>query len=106
MRDQFSESYPNFRLANGICLLFWAIMMMLLLSRNYLELGDSFSFVFYAGFAVTHVLIIILTFVYRSERVWKILIRLGLVPIIFSGLMIILTLFLRFVDLLKTLEEG
>ena len=77
-----------------ISLIYWIILLIKLLTRNDLEMGDTFSFLLYCLFIFIHWTILIFKFIFRNNDYRKnIIARISTMPLFITGFFILLTTF-------------
>ena len=102
--EAFGEVYPKFRLLTITCTFYWTVLLVRLFSRNGLEIGDTFSFLIYCIFLLTHLLIFAATFVSDSFHKGQKLIRnVSIAPFILIGIFFTISILTFFAFLLKTI---
>ena len=93
-REPFSEEYPKFRLLTIIYIVYWVILLILLFSRDYLEFGDTFSFLLYTAFGLTHLFIFFATYISDwLKRGQKLIFYVAIVPSVLSTIAIFVSIF-------------
>jgi hypothetical protein len=105
--DTFGEVYPKFRLLTIICIVYWIVLLLRLFSRNDLEMGDTFSFLLYCIFLLTHLLIFAATFI--SDKLHKgqrLIFNISIAPFILTGIVFTISVLTFLAFLLKTIFGG
>ena len=73
-----------------------------LFSREYLEMGDTFSFFIYSFFIIIHSIILIFRYVLRNkEKGLEIIIGISILPSIVTGLIMMISIFSGLISLTK-----
>jgi hypothetical protein len=85
-----------------ICLIYWIFIMFRLFSRQYLEMGDTFSFLIYSFFIITHFLVLTLRYLLRNkEKVLRIITSASILPSIVTGIFMMISIFFEILSLTK-----
>jgi hypothetical protein len=92
MQKNFADDHPNFRLITCAFTVYWTLLITVLLFRKDLEFGDTFSFGIYSMFLLTHLSILLLT--YLTDRLQKgqgLLFAIAILPSILSALALVVS---------------
>jgi hypothetical protein len=94
MKKIFADDHPNFRPITCACIVYWTLLIVMLLSRKDLEMGDTFSVPIYSMFVLIHFSILLLT--YLTDKLQKgqsLLFAIAILPSILSVLAFLVSVF-------------
>lgn len=92
--DTFAEEYPKFRLLTLIYIVYWIILLALLFSRDDLEFGDTFSFLLYSAFGLTHLFVLVATYISDwLKKGQKLIFYVAIFPSVLSTIAILISIF-------------
>ncbi len=83
-------------------LLYWIFIMYRLSSREYLEMGDTFSFFIYSFFVIIHSIVLIFRFLLRNRKIGlRLVIGVSILPSVATGIFMMISIFFGIISLSK-----